>query len=214
MGSLRSRWTVVALVPAFFLAGFGIVAALAGGSDEPGPEAAASSSGDEAAGPAIVTVIEGADSTQTSAGPGAQTDTGDRGGAPGGGTPSDDGGNGVSGGAPPAPPPGVIDVDYGSWDGVFDLASPEIVPDFAAASVIGELSYLGGVDCAVGLVRVRGWFYSEGGAMIGATVWESVRSTGAGGEVTGREPVPFEAHGQVSEAPVSAALRFTAVECL
>ena len=40
MGWLRSRWTVVALVPAFFLAGFGIVAALAGGSDEPGPSAA------------------------------------------------------------------------------------------------------------------------------------------------------------------------------
>jgi hypothetical protein len=211
MGWLRSRWTVVALVPAFFLAGFGIVTALAGGSDEPAAEAAQSSSGDEAGGPAIVTVIEGADSTETSAGPGAATSTGDGGGAGGSGTPTGDDGDGN---APPAPPPGVINVDYRNWDGVFELASPEIVPDFAAASVIGELSYLGGVDCAVGLVRVRAWFYSEGGTMIGGTVWESVQSTGDGGEVTGREPVPFEAYGQVSEAPASAALRFTAVECL
>jgi hypothetical protein len=209
MGWLRSRWTVVALVPAFFLAGFGIVAALAGGSDDSGLDAAQSSSGDEAAGPAIVTVIGGADSTEASGGPG----TGDEQGAGGNETPTDDGGNG-SAGAPPAPPPDVIDVDYGSWDGVFELGSPEIVPDFAAASVTGELSYLGGVDCAVGLVRVRAWFYSGGGTMIGGTVWESVQSTGDGGEVTGREPLPFEAHGQVSEAPASAALRFTAVECL
>lgn len=213
MGWLRSRWTVVALVPAFFLAGFGIVAALAGRSDEPGPEAAASSSGDDTTGPAIVTVIGGAGSTETSAGPGAAISTGAGGGAGAGGTPTNGDANG-GGGAPPAPPPGVIDVDYGSWDGVFELESPEIVPDFAAASVIGGLSYLGGIDCAVGLVRVRTWFYSERGEMIGVTVWESVQSTGDGGEVTGREPVPFEAQGQVSEAPASAALRFTAVECL
>lgn len=210
MGWLRSRWTVVALVPAFFLAGFGIVAALAGGPDEPGAAAAQGSSADEAAGPAIVTVIEGTDSAETSAGSGAATSTGDGGGAGASGTPTGDG----TGNAPPAPPPGVIEVDYGSWDGVFELASPEIVPDFAASSVIGELSYLGGVDCAVGLVRVRAWFYSEGGTMIAGTVWESVQSTGDGGEVTGREPVPFEAYGQVSEAPASAALRFTAVDCL
>ena len=66
-------------------------------------------------------------------------------------------------GARPRSAARVVDVDYGSWDGVLRARAPEIVPDFGAASVIGELSYLGGVDCPVGLVRVRAWFYSEGG---------------------------------------------------
>jgi hypothetical protein len=50
--------------------------------------------------------------------------------------------------------------------------------------------------------------------VIGRTVWESVQSTGVGGEVTGREPLPFEAYGPISEEPASAALRFVAVGCL
>ena len=108
----------------------------------------------------------------------------------------------------------MIAVDYGRWDGIFELGNPTIVPEFGIASVTGELSYRGGVDCPVGLVRVRAWFYSERGHVVGKTVWESVQSTGDGGEVTGREPLPFEAYGQSSEAPASAALRFTAVECL
>lgn len=213
MGWLRSRWTVVALVPAFFLAGFGIVSALAGGSDDPDPSAAPSSTSSQAAGEEIVTVIQETVPAEISAGAGSATTTGGGGGGggTGGGTTTDDGGNG---GAPPAPPPGVIDIDYGRWDGIFEIASPEIVPDFGVASVLGELHYLGGVDCAVGLVRVRAWFYSAGGLRVGATVWESVQSTGDGGEVTGREPLPFEAYGQSAEAPASAALRFTAVECL
>ena len=147
MDWLRSRWTVVALVPAFFLAGFGIVSALAGGSDDPDPGAAQGSTAGEAAGPATVTVIPGTGPRATSSVPGS------------GGTATDDGGNGGGNGdAPPAPPPGVIDVDYGRWNGIFELASPQIVPDVGVASVIGELSYLGGVDCPVGLVRVRTWF--------------------------------------------------------
>jgi hypothetical protein len=107
----------------------------------------------------------------------------------------------------------VIAVDYGSWDGNFELENAEIVPEFGFASVVGELTYVGGLECPVGLVRVRTWFYSPQGAVIGRTVWESVQSTGAGGEVTGREPLPFEAYGPISEEPASAALRFVAVEC-
>lgn len=63
-------------------------------------------------------------------------------------------------------------------------------------------------------MRVRAWFYDDGGVLVGETVWESVQSTGEGGEVTGRESLPFEAVGQISRLPASAALRFTAVECL
>ena len=44
-------------------------------------------------------------------------------------------------------------------------------------------------------------------------LWESALATGDGGEVTGREGLPFEAYGNVSELPESAALKFTKVEC-
>jgi hypothetical protein len=214
MSLLRSRWTVVALVPAFFLAGFGIVSALAGGSDDPEPSAAPGSTSGASDGPQVVTVYQETQPTETAPGDGdgagATTTTGG-----GGGTTSGGNGNGNgSGGAPPAPPPGVIDVDYGRWDGIFELANPTIVPDFGFASVVGEFHYRGGVDCPVGMVRVRFWFYSERGQLVGRGVWESTQSTGDGAEVTGREPLPFEAYGQISEAPSSAALRFAAVECL
>jgi len=212
MGWLRSRWTVVALVPAFFLAGFGIVSALAGGSDDSAPSSAQSPAADEAAGPATVTLLEETGPGQSSSDPGAtvtgdESDSGD-GGSRGG----SDGGGGS--GAPPAPPPGAVDVDYGPWDGVFDLEATQVIGEVGLAAVTGELGYLGGVDCAVGLVRVRTWFYDEAGEVVGETAWESTQSTGEGGEVTGREPLPFEAYGQVTEAAASAALRFTAVSCL
>jgi hypothetical protein len=213
---LRSRWTVVALVPAFFLAGFGIVSALAGGSDDPEPSAAPGSTSGASDGPQVVTVYQETQPTETApgGGAGATTTTGDGGGTPTGGNGNGNGNGNGGGGAPPAPPPGVIDVDYGPWDGIFELANPTIVPDFGVASVVGEFHYRGGVDCPVGKVRVRVWFYDERGNVIGRTVWESVQSTGDGAEVTGREPLPFEAYGQASESPASAALRLTAVECL
>jgi hypothetical protein len=213
MGWLRSRWTVAALAPAFFLAGFGIVTALAGGSDDSATGAAAGSTPGEEAGPATVTVIQGTEPTETSSAAGQPTSTG-AGGAGGEGDENDGGEDGGGGSDRTAPTSGVVDGDYGRWEGIFELENPDIVPDFGIASVVGELRYLGGVDCPVGLVRVRTWFYNEGADLIGETVWESIQSTGEGGEVTGREPLPFEAYGQASEAPASAALRFTAVECL
>ena len=221
MSWLRSRWTVVALVPAFFLAGFGIVSALAGGSDDPAPGAAPAPGSTAGQSPPVETVYQEtaptdpadgsggttapAPTTTAAAGAGGTTTTG------GGGT---GGGNGRGGGAPPAPPAGTVAVDYGRWDGVFELANPTIVPDFGVASVVGEFNYRGGVDCPVGLVRVQTWFYNERGQVVGRTVWLSTQSTGDGAEVTGREPLPFEAYGQISESPSSARLRFVAVECL
>ena len=114
---------------------------------------------------------------------------------------------------PPAPPPGVIEVEYGRWDGMFEIDSPEILPDFAQATVYGSLQYNGGIDCPVGLVRVKAWLFGDGGLHVGTTVWEASQSTG-GAEVTGREPLPFEAIAMIQQAAESAVLRFTAVECL
>ncbi len=211
MRKLRSRWTVVALVPAFFLAGFGIVSALAGGSDDSPQAGAQGQTTDGAAGEGVTMIGSTTDAATTSApatsvptttttSPTTTSNNGDNG-----------GGNG--GGRPPAPPRGTIAIDYGQWEGMFEIASPEIVPEFGMASVNGELRYFGGVDCTIHRVVVRGWFYSGRGQFIGPLLWESALATGDGGEVTGREGLPFEAYGNVSELPESAALKFTKVEC-
>jgi len=212
---LRSRWTVVALVPAFFLAGFGIVAALAGGSDDPSPAAAQEQAADPGGG-AGGTTTASTESVPTTTAPAPSTTAPPATTSPtttsanGGGN-----GNGNGGGnRPPAPPPGTIQVDYGQWDGVFEIADPTIVPDFGMASVTGELRYFGGVDCGqVRRVVVRGWFYNAKGQFVGPALWESAYATGEGGEVSGREGLPFEAYGNVSELPESAVLRFVKVEC-
>ena len=215
MRRLRSRWTVVALVPAFFLAGFGIVAALAGGSDDPSPAAAQEQAADPGGG-AGGTTTASTESVPTTTAPAPSTTAPPATTSPtttsanGGGN-----GNGNGGGnRPPAPPPGTIQVDYGQWDGVFEIADPTIVPDFGMASVMGELRYFGGVDCGqVRRVVVRGWFYNAKGQFVGPALWESAYATGEGGEVSGREGLPFEAYGNVSELPESAVLRFVKVEC-
>jgi hypothetical protein len=209
---LRSRWTVVALVPAFFLAGFGIVAALAGGSDDPSPAAAqeqtdgAAGAGDTttgSTGSVPTTTVSAQGTTSTTTATTAATTTS-----------SNDGGSGNgNGNRPPAPPRGTIQIDYGQWNGVFEIADPEIVPDFGIAYVTGELRYFGGVDCQIHRMVVRGWFYNAKGQFVGPALWESAYATGEGGEVTGREGLPFEAYGTVSELPESAALRFVKVEC-
>jgi hypothetical protein len=216
MRGLRSRWTVVALVPAFFLAGFGIVAALTGGSDEPDSASESPQAGTAPEGAEVVTVIGGTDPGAREAGTGRTTTTG--GGPSGGGEATTTGGNGGGGGAgtggpPPAPPPGEIVVDYGRWEGIFELENPEIFPDFAQATLAAGLTYRGGVDCPVGLVRVKVWFFGEPG-LVGTALWESAQSTGEGGEVTGREPLPLEAYGTISQEATSAAVRVLSVECL
>jgi hypothetical protein len=214
MAWLRSRWTVVALVPAFFLAGFGIVSALADDPNGAEPSAAPGSSPGGTAG-SQVTVIQGGTEPAEPSGETDPAATSPGGGGGGAGTATGGGGgSGGGGSAPPAPPPGVIAVDYGSWDGNFELENTQIVPEFGFASVVGELTYVGGLECPVGLVRVRTWFYSPNGVVIGRTVWESVQATGEGAEVTGREPLPFEAYGPITEEPQSAALRFVGVGCL
>ncbi|MGH3043436.1 MAG: hypothetical protein ACRDM2_01800, partial [Gaiellaceae bacterium] len=214
---LRSRWTVVALVPAFFLAGFGIVSALAGGSDDPDPAAAQNqtTTGGEGEGVTIVgtTTGESATATAPTTSPADTPATGPTTTGSNGDNNSNNNGGGNGGGRPPAPPRGTIAIDYGQWDGMFEISSPEIVPDFGMASVNGELRYFGGVDCQIHRIVVRGWFYSASGQFIGTTLWESAMATGDGGEVTGREGLPFEAYGNVSELPESAALRFAKVEC-
>lgn len=213
MRRLRSRWTVVALVPAFFLAGFGIVSALAGGSDDdPAPAAVQeqTTAGGEGEGVTIAGTTTDGSATATAPTTSAVTSTGPTTTGSNGDN-NNNGGNG--GGRPPAPPRGTIAIDYGPWEGMFEIASPEIVPDFAMASVNGELRYFGGIDCQIHRMVVRGWFYSASGQFIGTALWESAYATGDGGEVTGREGLPFEAYGNVSELPESAALRFAKVEC-
>jgi hypothetical protein len=208
MRRLRSRWTVVALVPACFLASFGLVTALVDDDDDAVPAAAdtgAAATGAQAGsttGPA-----PGAEATTTGADPAATT-------AQGGGQTTPDGGGSAANG-PPAPPPGTIAVDYGRWKGMFEISNAEITPDFGIANITGEFRYLGGTECSqVGGVGLRGRFYNPAGQAIGTGSWESIWATGEGGEVPQREPLFLELYGAVSEEPTSARIRFTRVDCL
>jgi len=223
MRRLRSRWTVVALVPAFFLASFGLVTALAGGSDDATPAAAEgdASRGSDPPRDTVVspTATDGAatetPTTTDVGGAGTQPtttgdDDGNDGGSGGGGTPTTD----RNGGGATAPPPGTIAVDYGRWKDMFEISETEIVPDFGFATVTGEFRYLGGADCQLGFVELRGRFYSPSGQLIGKGLWESIWATGNGAEVPQREPLYMEFYGAVSESPESARIRFTRVDCL
>jgi hypothetical protein len=219
MRRLRSRWTVVALVPAFFLAGFGLVTALAD-SDDAVPAAAgaepdgAGGSDAPATAPAASTAADPTTDAATTTGPsGAEAETTSTTGGQGGGTtPPDGDGNGNG---PPAPPPGTIEVDYGRWEGLFELSDMEIVPEFGLATVAGEFRYLGGGECSqLGVVVLRGQFYNPSGQPIGKGLWESIWVTGDGAEVPQREPLYLEFYGSVSEAAESARIRFTRVDCL
>jgi hypothetical protein len=209
MRRLRSRWTVVALVPACFLASFGLVTALAGGSDDPAPKAAGVEADGSGGSAASVSTVAGPTTTADS-GPGIDTAS----------TSTTDGESDTTTSAggretAPAPPAGTIEVDYGRWEGVFEISETEIVPEFAIATVTGQLRYLGGGECSqVGAVELRGHFYSPGGQPIGKGAWESIWVTGEGAEVPQREPLFLEFYGEVSEAPESARIRFTRVDCL
>jgi hypothetical protein len=207
---LRSRWTVVALVPAFFLVGFGIVSSFAGSGSVPDATTTPTTVAGTAPTDATTTQAD-ATSTAEEATSTAEDATAT---APASERNDDEGNGGNGGGPPPAPPAGSIDFDYGRWDGVFEVDNPEITPDFGFAAVTGEFRYLGGIDCQVGLIVAKVWFYDGRGRRIGDGIWESSYATGAGGEVTGREPLPFEAYGPVSELPESAFVRFTKADCL
>jgi hypothetical protein len=218
MRRLRSRWTVVALVPACFLASFGLVTALAGGGEDAVPAAAGAR--ESSGGSTAPTVTEVGPTTTAEAAPagdsaatGAEGQTTDTAGG-GGTTTVDANGNGNGNGAP-APPPGTIAVDYGRWEGMFEISGTEIVPDFGLATVTGEFRYLGGATCSqVGVVELRGRFYSPSGRPIGNGLWESIWVTGNGAEVPQREPLYLEFYGSVTEEAASARIRFTRVDCL
>lgn len=207
MRRLRSRWTVVALVPACFLASFGLVTALAGDGEEAVPAAAdaRTESSDGSTAPTVTEESASGTDTATTGAEGQTTDTtgGD------GTTTVDAGGNGN------APPPGTIAVDYGRWEGMFEISGTEIVPDFGLATVTGEFRYLGGATCSqLGVVELRGRFYSPSGQPIGNGLWESIWATGNGAEVPQREPLYLEFYGSVTEEAASARIRFTRVDCL
>jgi hypothetical protein len=216
MRRLRSRWTVVALVPACFLASFGLVTALAGGDEAAVPAAADART--ESAGASTAPALTDVSPTTTVEGaPGTDTATTDAEGQ----TTDTTGGDGPTVGADgtgkraPAPPPGEIAVDYGRWEGMFEISGTEIVPDFGLATVTGEFRYLGGATCSqVGVVELRGRFYSPSGRPIGNGLWESIWVTGNGAEVPRREPLYLEFYGSVTEEAASARIRFTRVDCL
>lgn len=112
---------------------------------------------------------------------------------------------------PPADP-GAIEIDYGRWQGMLEIADARIVPSLQTSTVGGEFTYLGGVRCPIRNVVVEGRFYDRERVPVGLARWESTRVTGEAGLEEGRR-VPFGAHGSVVHRATSAELEVVRVVC-
>jgi hypothetical protein len=182
-----------------FLAGFGIVSALAGG-DEPQPQAATAvpstapgspSTAEDAPPPSTTAATTAPAETQTptTTVPPDETDT-----------------------ARPPSEPGAVEIDYGRWEGMFELTDVSLVPSLQASTVGGQFTYLGGVGCPVRNVVVEGRFYDRDQIPVGVASWESSRVTAGAGLKQGK-PVPFGAYGSVLHLATSAELEVVKVVC-
>ena len=187
-------------MPVCFLAGFGIVSALAGADDEPEPQAAtlapatpqaAPSTVEDAGVPTSTAAVTAPTETQTQTAtmPTTKTET-----------------------APPPARPGAIQIDYGRWEGMFRLTDASLVPSLQASTVGGEFNYLGGAGCPIRNVVVEGRFYDRDRIPVGLAGWESSWVTGDAGLEQGK-PVPFGAYGSVLHLATSAELEVVRVVC-
>jgi hypothetical protein len=203
-------WIVLALVPLFFLAGFGIVSALAGGDDPetqrvtaaPSTRATATGTAEDAeeAPPPATTDIDASAPVDTEAPTTTTTTTTTT--TP----PAETGEDG-----PPANP-GAIEIDYGRWQGMFEVADARIVPSLQTSTAGGEFTYLGGVRCPIRNVVVEGRFYDRERVSVGLALWESTWVTGESG-LEERRPVPFGAYGSVLHRATSGELQVVRVVC-
>lgn len=211
MRRLRSPWAILALVPVFFLAGFGVVSALARGSEAREPTAAqapatppgsTSSSAPQTTDGSTAVADETTEGATTS----EQTTTGR---APA--TTGDDQDLDDDGGSS-APAPGTVAIDYGRWRGVFRIAGAKMVRSFGASAVTGEFRYHGGAGCLVKRVRVDGRFYDLEGLPVGRALWETSWAAGAARIEPGAR-LPLEAYGMVLGRAASARISIAAVVC-
>lgn len=110
---------------------------------------------------------------------------------------------------PPADP-GAIEIDYGRWQGMFELTDATLVPSLQASTVGGQFTYRGGAGCPVRTVVVDGRFYDREDIPVGLARWESSWVTGEAGLERGK-PVPFGAYGSVLHLATSAELEVVRV---
>jgi hypothetical protein len=192
-------WFVLGLVPLVFLAGFGIVHALAGGGED-APEARVATQP-----PTTVAAV-----------PGTEPEAGSEPALP------------TTAPATTAPPPtvapptttapaespreGRIEIDYGRWQGMFVVTGATLVPSLQGSTVGGQFTYRGGATCPIGNVVVEGRFYDREEVPIGVAHWESSWVTGDGGLEEGR-PVSFGAYGNVFRLATAAELEVVRVVC-
>jgi hypothetical protein len=200
MRRLRSPWAVLLLAPLFFLAGFGIVSALADGSERPAPQAAVEtpSTGAPTAPASTASTPAATDSTATIPPPATEETTVAT-------TPGD------APELPPAPPPGTVAVDYGRWDGIFRVAEAHVVRTYGASTITGRFGYAGGAGCPVKDVVMTGVFYDRGGEPVGEALWRS--SWSGATRVTETRELPLEAYGEAAGHVSSARLRIAKVVC-
>lgn len=223
MRRLRSPWTIVALVPVFFLAGFTVVSAMVDRGGDGGAEPAAQpvATGADERPAAIVTGSDAAgDDPAVPAEPEPASDDPaeveeEDGAAPRQGPPPvyvpppapDD-----SGAPPPGPPKGVIDIDYGDWGDRFQMRNTKLVESFGSATVTGQFRYLGGGKCRAANVEVRGLFYDEERDPVGQGFWETDWAVGVSG-LPVDEWLEMEVYGMVRHRATSATVRVFKVTC-
>ena len=119
---------------------------------------------------------------------------------------------GGSGALPKGPPPGSIDVDYGTWS-EFRITGTRLVPSPLSATVEGRFRYLGGGRCRPATVEVTGLFYDEEGIPVGHGIWKSEWATGSGTPLPPRERLRLEVYGMVRHEAESARIKIARVSC-
>jgi hypothetical protein len=64
-----------------------------------------------------------------------------------------------------------IKINYGEWDGLFDIRKSKLTTVYGSPGVVAQFVYLGGGDCKLGYVEVDGTFFDKKGNIIGTGIW-------------------------------------------
>jgi outer membrane murein-binding lipoprotein Lpp len=100
---------------------------------------------------------------------------------------------------------GKVAINWGGWDGLFEMTDAVVKASDGRAAVVGHLEYLGGGACDVGYIELTATFL-DGEREVGSGSW-SAPAIAVG------EPVRVKASGDVSRAPDRARLLMSDARC-
>jgi hypothetical protein len=100
---------------------------------------------------------------------------------------------------------GKVAINWGGWDGLFEMTDAAVKASGGRAAVVGHLEYLGGGACDVGYIELTAAFL-DGKREVGSGTWSAPA-------LAEREPVRVKASGDVSRAPDGARLVMSDARC-